>query len=542
MTKTFLLSAVASVLIWGMYPVAVAMGGYQSPFVAAAVATSLAATAWAVALIISGAGLGHLLGRARHKAGLFFVTGLLFAAEVGLFYIAINRSPQTAAVLFEIWVLSFVVMSQIGKGRTSLSRQDWLFLCFGLLGVSVAVVDVRAMLSGAGSIPDPVSVICALLSGSCMGVKTYLNAKLAEYLQPKPGVAVASLPHLLSSLVAVPLWLAMAYWSGDGFGVGPMEAQGIILVAVLYAIGVPLFIYTVSLRPNDSVMAIFYTIPLVAIVLLALFGFGALTFYFVIGASIIFISNVMVTQSNSYVSAAGLASVLTLLATYFAVSVQTNVLPIASWVSTDQSIVALEILLVFYGLLFAFVLTNVLTTNKLVHGKMDLALHMVLNANLPQQDRRALYSRLLKLLYPRKAPSRMSLAVDYESQIPLQEIEIEYRSLNSGNTPTAIFHVFSVGVMAVLLGTFCLSDDILERLTGFLVLSCVLYFVFYSRDSYARHVTYPLMLSEVFHQHRGKLHTLRYAKRRGTHLVGLLLFVYTVAVCAALNIFLVPLP
>lgn len=540
--KAFVLSGVASVFLWGFYPVAVALGGYEAPLWAAAASTIAASVLWMIALAVAPVPMGGVFRRAWENARSIGLTGLLFAAEVGLFYGAVARSPQTAAVLFEVWVLAFVAMSQILGGGLRLGRKDWVYLAFGLVGVTIAVVDVRAMLAGGVSIPDPLAVVFALLSGVFMSGKTYLNAQIAQRLHDTPSIAVASAPHMLSAIIAIPIWIVWGWAGNETFALLEPDLPIVGLVALIYALGVPMFIYAVSIRPNDAAMAIFYSIPLVAVVLLFLFGLTGLTFYFVIGAAVIFVSNAMLSQPATYVSAAGLAAVLTLLATYVAVSVQVDILPVSRWVGLPSTNYAVELLLLFYGLLFAFVLTNVITTNKAVHRKTDTAVRLLMEADMPAHKRRALYRQMLRMARGSATPAVGDKGGITPAHTAFNEVGFEYRSLDLGNTSNAIFRIFSVGVLLMVLGTLCLSDTLIQRLAGLLILSCVLYFVFYSRDSYLRQVTYPQFLGESLATWRARRHREPHLARRAVHRAGMWLFVLALGVCAALNVIVAAAP
>ncbi|SLN42167.1 hypothetical protein [Pseudooctadecabacter jejudonensis] len=538
----FWVTAVLSVAFWGAYPSALVLADFHDPFLGAVGAIGVAMIGWFGLIFLQGVGPRKIWTTLTSNRPLILVSGLLFTIELALFFPAVDRAPAIAAVLFELWVLSFVITSIWAGTSARLTRKGWTFLTFGFFGATVAVVDWASLRDSSMSSLDPVTILMAITAASAMGVKTYINSRISAKSPDLPMLSASTLPHLLSGFVALPLWGAI-YLAGDDVAVSSSASLlSALPIAVIYLIGVPVFILAVRLRPSESSMAVFYSIPLVALLFLSLTGQVTLNIYFIIGGSIIFIANAFLTQRLPYVSASGLAAILTLAATWLALSIEQGhilVLPDAALPSVGIS--SAEAFLLLYGLLFAFVLTDVLNEIKDFRICVHRFIAEMLGGPLSPPEARSLYRRMrqaflcedLRSLVPHHS-SPPSLSTDQRAQLA----EIFARSLKSSiaATPYVVFRILSVGFLLLVFSVYCLSSQLIDRLVGMSLFTVIAYFLFFTRDRYLRKVVFRAIVEETLQPLRSKHHEALVKDRKSNHFVGMSLLIFALSVSIVLNI------
>ncbi len=546
MTKntTFYLFSVICVIIWGAYPAVLALVNFSDPFMGAFLSISFAAAGWTGILLFQKIDLRAIwpVFLANRRAHL--IAGLFFALEVACFVPAVRMSPQTAAVLFEIWVIAFVVTHMWRSGKTQLSTKSWVFFFFGFCGASIAVIDLANLERVDLFLLDPMAVVLSVVAAISMGCKTEINAEVSKQYQGMPSLSASTVPHLISAFIAIPIWAILAATGSDASLPDASWIPGVISVGSVYLLGVPIFILAVRIRPNEAAMSIFYVIPLVALVILSLLGVSTLSAYFVLGASIIFISNVMLSQPLQYVSASGVTAVLTLIVTWLMISVDQGYLRFLMVAPTDgPGISGGEAFMVFYGLIFAYVLGDLLNDIKSLRSGLFRGFGRVqvlsTRSTIIPQAYANLWRQVSQPCVLKSPPSLSGRLRDCDVDQEIQEHLSDFagQSLRSvaTSTPYSIFRILSVGFLVLVFLAYCLSGSLLDRLVGLLLFALVSYFLFYSRAAYIRNVVVPMVFEDALTSFRPQRFAHKSRRRRENHQIGVALLTFALILGSALN-------
>lgn len=343
----FLTFAAIAILIWGLYPLYVTFFGDE--FILILVFAQVIAFAlWVGVLWLCGVKrvfVWQLRKPMRRAAAL---SGVGNAVEYLAFFVALKFSnPVIPTALFELWIV-FLVLLDFLFWRTPLSRKNFFLLCVAFVGAAMCIIN-PASLTTTFRIENQWALL-ALVAALAMALKTSMNNALSLRLrkpggrrmfhEPKSvapgsrrlGFAASLLPHTYAAQYSFVVYLLVVgafYIPGsplqfEGFGaLFSISASTWLMAAGLglgiIGIGGPVFIYAMSIRPENSSAAIFYFIPVVAVLSIALVYNEPLTYYFSFGIGLIIAASYLISLNAASLNATMIAALSALIFGYLVV-------------------------------------------------------------------------------------------------------------------------------------------------------------------------------------------------------------------------------
>lgn len=387
----FAVFSLASIIIWGLYPLAVTFVD-ESYLSVLFLAQSLALLLWFA--IMWGLRVRNLMfWRLRRTVRkLVLISGIANAAEYISFFAAFRlANPIVPTAIFELWIIFLVIFESL-MWKIELKRKDIFLLLFAFLGAAICIVDPNEIGRTFGF--DNRWAMLAIFSAAAMGLKSSVNNRLSVFLRrtsrPKSNIFnkggdenqayfLASLmPHFYSTQVSLILYaisILFLFFLPDSvlinreiFEIIDKQDFYISLVIGLFIIGIgaPIFIYALSIRPSSASASVFYFIPIFAVVSISIFYGESLTYYFSFGVALIISTSYLISLNSAALNSSMVSAISALVFGYVIVLLNDQNIDL----TRGNNTFIVETSFVAFGLVIVFAIERTNQVRLMHHGAL----------------------------------------------------------------------------------------------------------------------------------------------------------------------------
>jgi len=372
----FVVFSLASIIIWGLYPLTVTFVG-DSYLSVLFLAQSIGLLLWLAIMWRIGMCRLAFWQLSRKDRKLIVISGIANAAEYISFFIALKMAnPIVPTAIFELWII-FLVLFEWRLWKAELKHKDLMLLCFAFVGAAMCIVDPNEFDRTFGF--DNRWAILAVFSAAAMGLKSSVNSHLSvrfrtrikKFTSYTNGNArehkiefISSLmPHAYSVQISVIVYFfvyAISYFASSELHAYEIniplsiDSNDIIMSFVMgvfiIGLGSPVFIYALSIRPSSSSASVFYFIPIVAIISISIFYGNSLTYYFSFGVSLILLASYLVSLSSASINSSMMSALSAIVFGYVIVLLYDQNIDLSS----GSSVFVIETSFVAFGLVIVF--------------------------------------------------------------------------------------------------------------------------------------------------------------------------------------------
>jgi drug/metabolite transporter (DMT)-like permease len=498
----FYLSSFLSILSWSFYPLAVLVAEETNAVALAMVAHALACIAWTLVFMAMDRSSPFSAMRDPGVIGPILAAAFFNVVETACFFVAILfLAPVAATITLELWVV-FLVLIGLVFGKEKVSFLDFMLILACFIGAGLA--SATESTDGLTTYDTLISGTLGAFAGLALAAKSAIHAHVAKKLtRPKTDVTRALNPHILSTLISLPLY-ALVVWGLAEFDIltGAVSIEAAIPIAICMAIGAPTFIYALIHKPGEGALAIYYCTPVLAVFLLATVGVQEVTYFLALGGLLVICSNIYLALRADQFSAWAITSLSAPIFTFLTLSLPPDLLDL----SGDNAGLGVDLFIFFYGALFLVFVSRYFERQSSVSSFLrSMALRADLDTSTDPETKRAIIEAILDIFretlsfnHTRNDEARARLIAligesEHRRDTFLTPVFDHISQRLARNEPVAflIFQIANIGFLIGLAATIAGTDRIISFSFGLLMCCIVSFFSLYCSDFHLRKEYFP---------------------------------------------------